>query len=115
DYAKHGEDISNSMPPGGQGLDRNNPRVQVLLKQQEQMTETMGQMLGEEILHVMRDSLEKSPPDLTLRGAHAVLTCPARRRTDTGRAGYPGSYVDAGEASMRLGALRIGDIYIGNI
>lgn len=115
DYAKRGEDISNSMPPGGQGLDRNNPRVQVLLKQQEQMTETMGQMLGEEILHVMRESLEKPPLDSTIRGAHSVLACPARRRTDTGRAGYPGTYEDAGEVSMRLGALRIGDIYIGTI
>lgn len=115
DYAKRGEDISNSMPPGGQGLDRNNPRVQVLLKQQEQMTETMGQMLGEEILHVMRESLEKPPADLTIRGAHSQLTCPARRRTDTGRAGYPGTYVDAGEVSIRLGALRIGDIYIGTV
>lgn len=115
DYARRGEDISNSMPPGGQGLDRNNPRVQVLLKQQEQMTGTMGQMLGEEILHVMRESLGKPPLDLTIRGANSVLTCPARRRTDSGRAGYPGTYEDAGEASMRLGALRIGDIYIGAI
>lgn len=115
DYARRGEDISNSMPPGGQGLDRNNPRVQVLLKQQEQMAGTMGQMLGEEILHVMRESLGKPPLDLTIRGANSVLTCPARRRTDSGRAGYPGTYEDAGEASMRLGALRIGDIYIGAI
>ncbi|MEO6368369.1 MAG: neutral/alkaline non-lysosomal ceramidase N-terminal domain-containing protein, partial [Steroidobacteraceae bacterium] len=61
DYAKRGEDISNAMPPGGTGLDRNNPKVQVLLKQQQQMTLSMGQMLGEEVLHVMRESLEKSP------------------------------------------------------
>ena len=61
DYAKRGEDISNSMPPGGQGMDRNNPRVQVLMRQQEQMTQSMGQMLGEEILHVMRESLAEGP------------------------------------------------------
>ena len=115
DYAKRGEDISNAMPPGGQGLDRSNPRVQVLMKQQEQMTETMGQMLGEEILHVMRDSMEKAPLDITLRGAESTLTCPARRRTDSGRGGYPGTYVDAGEVSIRLGALRIGDIYVGAV
>lgn len=46
EYASRGQDISNAMPPGGQGLDRNNPRVQVLLKQQQQMTVSMGQMLG---------------------------------------------------------------------
>lgn len=115
DYAKRGEDISNAMPPGGQGLDRGNPRVQLLMEQQEQMTRSMGQMLGEEILHVMREWLEKPVLDATIRGAHSVLTCPARRRTDSGRAGYPGTYEDAGEVSMRLGALRIGDIYIGAI
>jgi neutral ceramidase len=115
DYAKRGEDISNAMPPGGQGLDRSNPRVLMLLNQQEQMTASMGQMLGEEVLHVMRESLEKVPADATLRGAEAQLTCPARRRTDTGRAGYPGTYVDADDVSIRLGALRIGDVYIGAV
>jgi neutral ceramidase len=115
DYAKRGEDISNAMPPGGQSLDRNNPRVQLLLKQQQQMNISMGQMLGEEILHVMRDSLERSPTDTTLRGAESQLSCPARRRTDTGRAGNPGTYVDADDVSIRLGALRIGDVYIGTV
>ena len=115
DYAKRGEDISNAMPPGGQGLDRANPRVQVLLKQQQQMTVSMGQMLGEEVLHVMRESLEEAPADTTLRGAEMQLTCPARRRTDTGRGGFPGTYVDADDVSIRLGALRLGDVYIGAV
>jgi len=115
DYARRGEDISNAMPPGGQGLDRNNPRVQLLMKQQEQMTESMGQMLGEEILHVMRESMERSPVGATIRGAQSGLTCPARRRTDSGRAGYPGTYVDADDVTIRLGVLRISDIYIGAV
>ncbi len=54
DYAKRGEDISNRMPPGGTGLDRNNPKVAKLLNQQKQICQTMGQMLGEEVMHVMR-------------------------------------------------------------
>ena len=115
DYAKRGEDISNSMPPGGQGMDRGNPRVQRLMQQQQQMTLTMGQMLGEEILHVMRESLEPPPAAAVIRGAQTSFSCPARRRTDSGRAGYPGVYVDAGEVSIRLGALRLGDVYIGAV
>jgi neutral ceramidase len=115
DYAARGEDISNAMPPGGQGMDRNNPRVQLLMKEQQQMTLSMGQMLAEEILHVMRSRLEKSPADVTLRGAQASFSCPARRRTDTGRAGNPGTYVDNGEVSIMVGALRIGDIYLGTV
>jgi neutral ceramidase len=54
DYAKRGIDISNSMPPGGQGLDRTNPEVNRLLDEQKQMIVSMGQMLGEEVLHVTR-------------------------------------------------------------
>ncbi|MEO8308007.1 MAG: neutral/alkaline non-lysosomal ceramidase N-terminal domain-containing protein [Pseudomonadota bacterium] len=115
DYAKRGEDISNAMPPGGQGLDRSNPRVQLLMKQQEQMTVNMGQMLGEEILHVMRESMEKSPVDATIHGAQVQFNCPARKRTDSGRAGFPGSYVDAPDVSISLDALRIGDVYIGGV
>jgi hypothetical protein len=72
-------------------------------------------MLGEEVLHVMRESLVKSSAGATLAGAESSLSCPARRRTDTGRGGFPGTYEDAGEVSIRLGALRIGDIYIGMV
>jgi hypothetical protein len=115
DYAKRGEDISNAMPPGGQGLDRDNPRVQLLMEQQKRMNETLGQMLGEEVLHVMRERLERPRADATLRGAQASFSCPARRRTDSGRAGTPGTYVDAGDVPIGLGALRIGDVYIGAV
>ena len=115
DYAKRGEDISNAMPPGGQGLDRDNARVQLLMDQQKRMNETLGQMLGEEVLHVMREGLEKPAADATLRGAQTSFSCPARRRTDSGRAGTAGTYVDAGEVAIGLGALRIGDVYIGTV
>jgi hypothetical protein len=115
DYAKRGEDISNAMPPGGQGLDRDNPRVQLLMDQQKRMNETLGQMLGEAVLHVMREGLETPAADTTLRGAQASFSCPARRRTDSGRAGTPGTYVDAGEVAIGLAALRIGDVYIGAV
>jgi hypothetical protein len=115
DYAKRGQDISNAMPSGGTGMDRNNPRVQLLMKEQQQMTASMGQMLAEEILHVMRSRLEKSPVDISLKGAQASFSCPARTRTDQGRAGFEGKYVDAPDVSIMLSALRIGDIYIGAV
>jgi neutral ceramidase len=115
DYAKRGEDISNAMPPGGQGMDRGNPKVKVLMDQQKRMNETLGQMLGEEVLHVMREGLDKASGDTTLRGAQFSVSCPARQRTDQGRAGFEGKYVDAGEVAIGLGALRIGDIYVGSV
>src|SRR3954469_24720478 len=55
EYATRGVDISNAMPPGGQGLDRKDPAVARLMNQQRQMVTSMGQFLGEEVLFVMRN------------------------------------------------------------
>lgn len=115
DFATRGVDISNAMPPGGQGLDRSNPRVALLMDQQQQMALSMGQMLGEEVLHVIRDSLERAQASPALQGAQSTFTCPGRRRTDSGRAGFAGSYVDADPIPIRLSLLEIGDIAIGGV
>lgn len=115
EYAKRGEDISNAMPPGGQGMNRDDPRVQLLMDQQKRINVAYGQMLGEEVLHVMRERMERPAGRPLLRGAQSRFTCPARRRLDSGRAGFPGTYEDAGEVPIRLSALRVGDIYIGAV
>jgi hypothetical protein len=54
DYATRGIDISNAMPPGGEGLNRKDPTVARLMNQQRQMVASMGQFLAEEVMHVMR-------------------------------------------------------------
>jgi hypothetical protein len=115
DYAARGIDISNAMPPGGQGLNRHDPKVAKLMAQQRQMTNSMGQMLGEEVLHVMRASLERPEPVAQIAGAQKTITCPGRKRTDTGRAGYPGTYVDADPIPIRLSLLRLGDVAITGV
>ena len=46
DYAARGQDISNAMPPGGQGLNKQDPTVKKLLDQQKMMIKSMGQMHG---------------------------------------------------------------------
>lgn len=115
DYAKRGEDISNAMPPGGTGMDRNNPRVATLMKQQKQMALSMGQMLGEEVLHVARASLERPVTEARIAGAQKTVTCPGRKRLDQGRAGYAGTYQDADPIDLRLSLLKIGDTVIGGV
>ncbi len=114
DYAKRGQDISNSMPPGGQGLDRKDPQVIKLMNQQKQMILSMGQFLGEEVMHVMRgmDRLESS---VKIDGRSKTVSCPGRDRTNDGRAGFPGEYKDAGPVDIRLGLLQLGDIMIGAV
>lgn len=115
DYAARGEDISNAMPPGGMGMDRDNPKVALLMEQQKQMNLTMGQMLGEEVLHVLRRGLGKPVTEASIDGAQTVVMCPGRNRLNQGRAGYAGEYEDADPIGLRLSLLRLGDIAIGGV
>ena len=114
DYARRGVDISNAMPPGGEGLDRSNPTVARLMNQQRQMVLSMGQFLGEEVLHVMRgiDRLDSTVP---ISGRFSTLSCPGRERTNQGRAGFEGTYKESSPVEIRLGLLRIGDVMIGAV
>jgi hypothetical protein len=114
EYASRGLDISNAMPPGGQGLDRNNPAVARLMDQQRQMVRSMGQFLGEEVLYVMR-STTRTETAVPLHGSYSTITCPGRERTNQGRAGFEGTYKEAGPVDIRLGLLRIGDVMIGAV
>jgi hypothetical protein len=113
-FAERGVDISNAMPPGGQGLDKQDPAVIRLMNQQKQMIQSMGQLLGEEVLHVMR-GMERTQADVRIAGRHKLVTCPGRERTNEGRAGFPGEYRDAAPVEIRLGVLALGDIMIGAV
>lgn len=115
DYAKRGEDISNAMPPGGTGMDRKNPRVALLMEQQKQMTLSMGQMLGEEVLRVVRANLQRPTTNAKISGAQMTISCPGRKRLDEGRAGYPGVYEDSDPVELRLSLVKLGDTVIGGV
>ena len=114
DYAKRGEDISNSMPPGGQGLNKQDPTVMKLMNQQKQMILSMGQFLGEEVMHVMR-GIERTSDTGRIFGAQKSVSCPGRRRTNQGRAGFPGTYEDGPQVDIRVGLLQIDDIAFGTV
>lgn len=114
EYASRGIDISNSMPPGGEGLDRKNPRVAKLMDQQRQMVLSMGQFLGEEVLYVARTTA-RTEPSASLAGVSTTVQCPGRERIDKGRAGFEGTYKDGNPVDIRLGVLRIGDVVIGAV
>jgi neutral ceramidase len=114
EYASRGIDISNAMPPGGQGLDRKDPAVIRLMNQQKQMLLSMGQFLGEEVLYVMRNT-NRTESKVALHGGFKTIQCPGRERTNEGRAGFEGSYKEAGPVDLRLGLLAVGDVMIGAV
>jgi neutral ceramidase len=114
EYASRGIDISNSMPPGGEGLDRGNPAVARLMNQQRQMVLSMGQFLGEEVRYVMR-GIDRHQMAVPLRGGYTTISCPGRERTNQGRAGFEGAYTEGAPVEIRLGLLQIGDVMIGAV
>ena len=110
EYAKRGEDISNSMPPGGQGLDRNDPEVHRLMEEQKKMAESYGQLLGEEVKYVIM-MMRRFESNVTLNCARKIVTCPGRTQLNGGgRAGYAGVYEDADPIDIELGLVMLDDI-----
>jgi neutral ceramidase len=112
DYAARGQDISNAMPPGGQGLNKQDPTVKKLLDQQKQMIISMGQFLGEEVKHVMREMTRMSTGG-RIFAAQKMVIFPGRNRLDQGRAGIEAKYADGPDVQLRLSLLMIDDIAIG--
>jgi neutral ceramidase len=114
DYASRGQDISNAMPPGGQGLNKKDPTVKKLLDQQKTMIKSMGQFLGEEVKRVMR---EMDPNRMATGGkisaGQKMINFPGRDRIGQGRAGVEGQYKDGADVNLRLSLLMIDDIAIG--
>jgi neutral ceramidase len=112
DYAKRGKDISNAMPPGGQGLNKQDPTVKKLLDQQKQMILSMGQFLGEEVKRVMREMTRMSSGG-RIFASQKMISFPGRNRIGQGRAGIEATYADGPDVQLRLSILMIDDIAIG--
>ena len=114
DFAARGEDISNAMPSGGQGLNKQDPTVKRLMNQQKQLAAAMGQFLGEEVRRVMRE-IDRTSTDARIYAAQKTVTCPGRERTNRGRAGIEGTYKEGPDVNIRLSLLVIDDIAIGGV
>lgn len=82
--------------------------------QLERLMDSEGVLLGEEVIRVMTNikRLDSSP---SIAADQKTVTCPGRKRTDTGREGRPGTYVDGDPVEIRLGALRIGNIALASV
>lgn len=115
EHAARGVDISNDMPPGGVGLDRDDPVIARLLDEQRQVAQALGVVLAEDVLTVVADRCDRPRTAVRVTGAQRVVELPGRRRTDSGRAGRPGAYVDADPVPLRVGLLRLGDVVLGTL
>ena len=73
------------------------------------MIASMGHMLGEEILRVMK-YMQRFNSEIRIFSSQATVTCPGRTRTNAGREGFPGTYVDGDPLKIRMSLLTLGDI-----
>ena len=84
------------------------------LVRQAQMITSLGQLLGEEVLRVMTLP-QRTDSVMQIYSSQQMITCPGRKRTNTGREGAPGTYVDGDPVKIKLSLLRLGDIAIAGV
>ena len=75
---------------------------------------SMGQFLGEEVMHVMRGTERMSTGGIIF-GSQKMVSFPGRDRTNEGRAGFEGTYKDGDPVELRLGLLLVDDIAFGTV
>ena len=75
--------------------------------------QAVGIILGEEIIRVMSHT-EHAAANPDIWASQSTLTCPGRKRIDSGREGSAGQYEDGPPVDIRLGMLGIGDIAIAS-
>lgn len=80
----------------------------------ERFIESEGQILGEEVIRVMTNTT-RTADDVRIWGAQKTVTCPGRKRVDSGREGMAGTYEDAGPVPIRLSMLGVGSTALAAI
>jgi hypothetical protein len=88
----------------GQPQDENAQRALDILNK---WVDAMGRVMGEEVLRVM-GTTKRTSSEVRIWAGRTTLSCPGRDRTNTGREGAPGTYVDGEPVNIRVGLLTIG-------
>jgi len=74
--------------------------------------DSMGRVMAEEVVRVMEsgkiDPTKKTSSEVRIWGGGKAVTCPGRTRTNTGREGAPGTYVDGEPVNLHVGVLTLG-------
>jgi hypothetical protein len=95
-----GGDLLGMSPIAGLSLDK-------AVDNLDKWVDSMGRVMGEEVLRVM-ETTKRTSSEVRIWGGAKTPSCPGRNRTNTGREGAPGTYVDADPVTIRVGLLTIG-------
>ena len=97
-----------SAPEKGMAMDP------VVRERLERWMDSEGAVLGEEVIRVMTNAT-RVERNVRIAGSQMEVTCPGRTRTDQGREGMAGTYVDGPPIPIRLGMLGIGDVGLTSV
>jgi hypothetical protein len=90
------------------------PLDPVALEQSLQLVKSEGQITAEEAIRVM-DHIHILNSDVKIQGVQQDVSCPARKRLDSGREGAQGKYEDSPDpVHIKIGVLRIGDVVLAS-
>jgi neutral ceramidase len=82
--------------------------------------ESEGQVFGEEVIRVL-SSMKNSTDQVRISGAHTIVSCPGRHRTNgspfdpSTREGMKGTYEDAAPVNLQVGMLGLGTVALASI
>jgi hypothetical protein len=86
--------------------------------------DSMGRVMAEEVVRVVdvakidpskADPAKKTSSEVRIWGGGKTVTCPGRTRTNTGREGAPGTYVDGEAVSLHVSVLTIGTAALASV
>ena len=81
--------------------------------------DSMGRVMAEEVVRVVDESkadpTKKSSSEVRIWAGGKTVTCPGRTRTNTGREGAPGTYVDGDPVNIHVGVLTIGTTAVASV
>jgi hypothetical protein len=106
-----GKDLNEAMMMGGGTDVKIDEKVMI---RQSQMIASLGQILGEEVLRVM-ELPQRADSVIRIHTSQQTVTCPGRERTNTGREGAAGTYVDGDPVHIKLSLLRLGNIALTGV
>ena len=88
--------------------------IQKASEEMNQLVKAEGQILAQEVMRVS-NLTDNFTGDARIWGGTTTIECPGRTRTDSGREGMVGQYVDGSPVHIRLGLVRVGPFAFGAV
>lgn len=110
---------ANSAATGNQGAGDvsakpDSEAIQKATEEMDHVVKSEGQIIAQEVMRVS-DLTDNFAADARIWGGTKTIECPGRTRTDSGREGMQGQYIDGSPVHIRLGLVTVGSFAFGAV